>query len=212
MATLARAERPMAVDDAGTLARGGAKLESGWSRDDAARGLDGALGYAPIENLELELSLGRSRDRGASPHDTIKAVGGALKWVPLQSEAGLSAGLKYEYENARAKWGDDVQVHALKALLTWRFAAGPSVHANLGQEWARVQGGKDSADRVWGLGLDLPLVERLHLTLETFGSESTRPDRQVGLRYEIVENVKLSGAIGYGNDRPIANLGLAWEF
>ena len=36
------AERSMAVDDAGTLERGGAKLEFGWSRDDAVRGYEGA--------------------------------------------------------------------------------------------------------------------------------------------------------------------------
>ncbi|MBL8446552.1 MAG: hypothetical protein JNJ44_03965, partial [Zoogloeaceae bacterium] len=38
------AERPMAVDDAGTLPLGGSKIEFGWARDDEARGLEGALG------------------------------------------------------------------------------------------------------------------------------------------------------------------------
>ena len=51
------AERPMAVDDAGTLERGGAKLEFGWSRDDAVRGYEGAAGFGPIDNVEVELTL-----------------------------------------------------------------------------------------------------------------------------------------------------------
>lgn len=42
------AERPMTVDDAGTLERGGAKLEFGWSRDDAVRGYD--LSLTPPSN------------------------------------------------------------------------------------------------------------------------------------------------------------------
>ena len=46
-ASPALAERPMAVDDAGTLERGGAKLEFGWSKDDSVRGLEGAAGFGP---------------------------------------------------------------------------------------------------------------------------------------------------------------------
>lgn len=53
----AHAERPMNVDDASTLAKGGAKLEFGWSKDDSVRGFDAAAGYAPIDNLELEIGL-----------------------------------------------------------------------------------------------------------------------------------------------------------
>ena len=53
------AERPMAVDDAGTLERGGAKLEFGWSKDDSVRGLEGAAGFGPIDNVEVELCSGQ---------------------------------------------------------------------------------------------------------------------------------------------------------
>jgi hypothetical protein len=32
------------------------------------------------------------------------------------------------------------------------------------------------------------------------------------LRYELAEGLKVSGAIGRGNRRNIANIGVAWEF
>ena len=65
------AERPMAVDDAGTLERGGAKLEFGWSRDDAVRGYEGAAGFGPIDNVEVEVGFGRAKDRDADPDAKI---------------------------------------------------------------------------------------------------------------------------------------------
>jgi hypothetical protein len=207
-ATRAFAERPMAVDDAGTLERGGAKLEFGWSRDDAVRGYEGAAGFGPIDKVEVELGFGRAKDRDADPDAKIHAVGAAVKWVPLQSELGLSAGLKYEYGRERASGVDASRADSLAALATWAFEQGPRVHLNLGREWVR----NDADVNFWGVGLDVPLNERLDFVIETFGTEHAGPDRQVGLRYAIAEGVKISGAVGRGNDRNIGNVGVAWEF
>lgn len=199
------AERPMAVDDAGTLERGGAKLEYGWSRDDAVRGYEGAAGFGPIDNVEVEVGFGRAKDRDADPDAKVRAVGAAVKWVPLQSETGLSAGLKYEYGRERVSGEDSTRVDALAGLATWAFEQGPRVHANLGREWAR----DDEDVNFWGVGLDVPLTAQLDFVIETFGEEHSGPDRQVGLRYTIAEGVKISGAAGRGNDRNIANVGVA---
>ena len=202
------AERPMAVDDAGTLERGGAKVEFGWSRDDSLKGFEGAVGYGPIDNVEVELSFGRAKDRDESPDVTVRGVGAAVKWVPLQQEAGLSAGLKYEYGRERVTGEGTARANALAGLATWAFEAGPRVHLNLGREWVRGDGHTD----FWGIGADFPLTGQLQFTIETFGQEHAGPDRQVGLRYEIFEGFKVSGAVGRGNDRNIANVGVAWEF
>ena len=179
------AERPMAVDDAGTLERGGAKLEYGWSRDDAVRGYEGAAGFGPIDNVEVEVGFGRAKDRDADPDAKVRAVGAAVKWVPLQSETGLSAGLKYEYGRERVSGEDSTRVDALAGLATWAFEQGPRVHANLGREWAR----DDEDVNFWGVGLDVPLTAQLDFVIETFGEEHSGPDRQVGLRYTIAEGV-----------------------
>ncbi|NMG73859.1 hypothetical protein GPA25_03710 [Aromatoleum diolicum] len=211
----AQAERPMVVDDAGTLDKGGAKLEFGWSRDDETRGFDAAVGYGPIENLEVELALAQARDHEPDPSVRLRAVGAALKWVPLQVESGLSAGLKLEYARERADLRDapdeTARASAVTGLATWNFASGQRVHLNLGREWVRVDGDTDDAN-TWGVGFEHPLTGTFTVAAEVFGVEDTAPDRQIGVRYEVVEGVKLSGAVGRGNDRSFANVGVAWEF
>ncbi len=209
-AGLAHAERPLNVDDAGTLEKGGAKLEAGWSKDDKARGFEAAAGFAPIDKLELEVGLARTRDRAASPADTINGHGLTIKWVPLQVETGLSAGLKYEFGRDRLD-GVSTRVHALNGLLSWRFEDGPAVHLNLGREITRERGEREGVN-TWGVALDLPLTEQLDFVVETFGAEHSGPDRALGLRYEIADGLKLSGALGRGNGRNFANAGIAWEF
>ena len=55
-------------------------------------------------------------------------------------------------------------------------------------------------------------MENLKLTTEVFGEEHSRPDKAIGLRYEIVAGLKLYGSVGRGNDRSFGNIGVAWEF
>lgn len=215
MAAAAHAERPMVVDDAGTLDKGGAKLEFGWSRDDHTRGLDAAGGYGPIENLEVELALAQARDREPDPSVRLHGVGVAMKWAPLQAETGLSAGVKLEHGRERAHIrnapDETARANAVTGLATWSFAGGQAAHLNLGREWVRADGDTDAAN-TWGVGFEHPLTEAFTIAAEVFGVEETRPDRQIGVRYEILEGLKVSGAVGRGNDRSFANVGVAWEF
>ncbi len=202
------AERPMAVDDAGTLDRGGAKLEFGWSRDDRMRGFDAAAGFGPIDDVEVEIGFERAKDRDPDPDAKVRALGAALKWVPLQAETGLSAGMKYEYARERVSGEGKSHAHSLAGLATWAFEQGPRVHVNLGRSWV-----KDDEDlNFWGVGLEVPLSEQVDFVVETFGEEHSGPDRQVGLRYTIADGLKISAAVGRGNGRTIANAGIAWEF
>ena len=43
-------------------------------------------------------------------------------------------------------------------------------------------------------------------------TRTARPDKAIGLRYEVFDGFKLSAAVGRGNDRSFGNLGVAWEF
>lgn len=214
-ATPVLAERPMNVDDAGTLDKGGAKLEFGWSRDAGARGWEGAAGFGPIENLELEVNFERLRDHDPAPTQTVRGTGFALKWVPLQEDHGLSAGLKLELGRSRISDRlnptETEQARSLTGLITWGFESGQRMHANLGREWMRLSGPNPSAN-TWGLGFEQPLTENVQLGIETYGADRTRPDRQVGLRWEVVEGLKFSVAAGRGNGRSFGNAGVAWEF
>lgn len=63
-----------------------------------------------------------------------------------------------------------------------------------------------------GLGFEQPLAETLQVTLAIFGTEYSRPDRQVGLRWELVDELRLSIAARSGNGRNIANSGVTGKF
>lgn len=211
----ALAERPMSVDDAATGEKGSAELEFGWVRDHKERGGEASFAYIPLENLKVELGYSRVRDHDPDPSLWAHGLGVALKWVPLQAETGLSAGLRYDYERARVDLRgepDEVaRANAVTALLSWGFASGQHVHLNIGREWVLISGTNEVAN-TWGVGFEQPLGERFTLGAEVFGAEDGRPDRQIGLRYEVVDGFTVSGAVGRGSDRTIANVGCAWEF
>lgn len=212
------AERPMMVDDAGTLDKGGRKVEFGWSEDGRTSGVDGVFGFAPVDDLELEVGLDSLRDR-TDPATKVKLAGTgfALKWVPLKAETGLSAGLKLEFGRVRSSDGINPTTtdreRSLNGLFTWGFATGQLVHFNVGRAWTKPAGATDATGvNTWGLGFDQPVGEKLSLLLETYGEQHSNPDRQVGLRWKVAEGLKLSIAGGRSNGRGYGNTGLAWEF
>lgn len=208
----ARAEGPMATDDAGTLDQGGMKIEGVWSKDDQTRGGELLFGFSPIGNLELELAVARAKD------DEFKAnaVGFGAKWVPYQNDTGWSLGARFDVGRARvteratsAKFTE--REYALTGLASYRLESGQVLHLNLGAERAKAQGDSNTVG-TWGIGYEFPLVENLQLTVETYGAEQSRPDKAIGLRYEVVEGFKISGAVGRGNDRSFGQVGFSWEF
>lgn len=216
LTSLARAEAPMNVDDAGTLDKGGMKVEGVWSKDDRTRGGELLFGYSPVENLELEIGAGRARDGSADPATRLHELGFGAKWVPYQNDRGWSLGVRVDFGRTRVKDRETPtrfteRTYAASALATYRLDDDQVLHLNLGTERVRAQGASDTA-ATWGIGYEFPLAEVLQLTVETFGSEDARPDKAVGLRYEILPGLKLSGAVGRGNDRSFGQAGFAWEF
>lgn len=216
IATPALAEPPMNVDDAGTLGKGGMKVEGALSRDDRARGGELVFGFAPIDNLEIGLAVNRATDRADDPSTQRRGAGIGIKWVPIQNETGWSLGMSLGYAPTRV---DDratpdrftEKEYSLAGLASYRFASAQVIHLNLGTTRVKAQG---ESERVgtWGVGYEHPLAEKLKLTAEIFGEEHARPDKAIGLRYEIFEGFKISGAIGRGNDRGFGQVGFAWEF
>lgn len=214
--TLAHAEGPMNVDDAGTLDKGGMKIESVLSKDDRTRGAELLFGFSLIENLELEIGLARASDRTTDPSSIANGTAFGAKWVPYQNETGWSLGARFDYGRTRI---NDRQTpekftersYSASALASYRLENGQVLHINFGAARTRAQGNSETVG-TWGIGYELPLLEGLQLTVETFGEEHRRPDKAIGLRYEILEGVKVSGSLGHGNDRSFGQIGLAWEF
>lgn len=210
------AEGPMATDDAGTLDRGGMKIEAVLSRDAKERGSELVFGFGPIENVEVGLAFARATDRDPDPSTKLRGSGIGIKWVPIQNDTGWSLGMSFGYGRTRV---DDratpesfsEREYAFAGLATYRHENGQVLHMNLGSARVKAQGVSDSVG-TWGVGYEFPLKENLQLTLEAFGEERAGPDKAVGLRYEIAEGLKLYAAIGRGNDRSFGNIGVAWEF
>ncbi|MCO4093404.1 MAG: hypothetical protein HEQ37_02550 [Acidovorax sp.] len=100
----AHAEAPMHTDDAGTLGQGSMKIEGVISRDDKTRGAELIFGAGVAPHLEAEVALAHGRDRSMSPSSRLNAVGWGLKWVPLQNDAGWSAGARLDVgQHARTR-------------------------------------------------------------------------------------------------------------
>lgn len=213
---LALAEAPMTTDDAGTLPLGGKKLEATWAKDAKLQELSAAFAFSPIENLEIEGAAIGGRDRAESP--ATRNSGGALgvKWVPLQPEFGWALGMRADFGRTRVDLRSMNEKHSLEeasatGLATYRFEGGHAAHFNLG--YARVrEAGVSGNDRFWGAGFDYALRQDLHLTAEGFGVRGERPDHAAGIRWEVIEGVKLSGAIGRGSDRTFGQTTITWEF
>lgn len=212
MPGLAVAEPPMATDDAGTLGRAGSKLELAWAKDGSARGWRLAGGFAPIERLELELSLGRASDTSTSPSIALRTTGFAAKWVPLEMGA-TTAGLKLEFERERADGGGRTRGTRWLGLLSHRIEPGHALHANLGRSWSRDIAGLRENLTVWSLGGEFGLSDRVSLTGDVFGaSGGAGTGRQLGLRVKVVEGFKLSVAAGRQSGESSGRLVAAWEF
>jgi hypothetical protein len=212
-ASAVHAESPMFTDDAGTLAPGQQKLEFVWQKDAHTHQPVLAWGISPLEHLELGLSTSRGSD--STTADTARAHTVSVKWVPLQTEQAWSAGLRWDWshETTQSPGQPDALAHgyALTALASYRQSEGGTWHLNWGKNYRTLGAGTQNAS-IWALGYDHPLGEKLTVTAEIHGQTAQGPDKALGLRYEIREGLKLSGALGRGNERQFGQLGLAWEY
>ncbi len=216
VATSALAEGPMATDDAGTLDQGGMKVEAVLSRDDKARGSELVFGFGPIETVEVGLAFARATDRADDPSTKLRGTGIGIKWVPIQNDTGWSLGASFGYGSTRVNERSTPdkfteKEYSLTGLASYRLENGQVLHLNLGVVRVKAQGESETVG-TWGVGYEFPLVEKLQLTVEAYGEEHARPDKAIGLRYEVFDGFKISGAVGRGNDRSFGQVGLAWEF
>lgn len=209
-ASLAYAESPMNVDDAGTLDKGGMKIEGVWQKDDQHLSGTLLLGFSPIDQLEVELGVMRDNDMSANPAIKSHGYGIGLKWVPYQNELGWSLGARFDYGQNLAEI-ETGHVYEVAGLASFRFENGHVLHINAGRSHLETPD-EHMTVWTWGVGYELSLAQGLQVTAEIFGEGGSGPDKAVGLRYEIFDGFKVSAAIGHGNDREFGQVGFAWEF
>jgi hypothetical protein len=203
--TLAFAEAPMVTDDAGTLDKGGKKIEGGFSKSGSARtyGLSG--GFSPVENVELGLSLQNVRD--SSIPSSGNATGLSAKWIPVKSGI-FSAGVKLDYVRATSG-GSSENVTTITGLGSARFESGYVLHANIGR--ANTSGGGGHTNN-WAIGGEAPVADKVQLTLDIYSSTGSDTGKQIGARWELQKGLKLSAAFGRYNSENTAFAGFSWEF
>lgn len=203
--TLAFAEAPMITDDAGTLDKGGKKIEGGFVKSGSERAYGLSGGFSPIDNVELSLSLQHARD--SSIPASGNATGLSAKWIPLKSGI-FSAGVKLDHVRAKSG-GALANETTLTALGTARFESGYVLHANIGRTNASGGGGHTNS---WALGAEAPVADKVQLTLDVYSSTGSNTGKQIGARWEVQKGLKLSAALGRYNSANTAFAGFSWEF
>lgn len=206
----ARAERPMVVDDASTLAADAAKVEFGWARWGTARQWESSIGAALTETLEIAFGAVRSQERADPMLAPWFASGVGLKWVPWRLGA-LALGGRLDAARDHGPGPLRARTISGQVLLSWWDEAGWAAHANVGRERVRSDAVSQWAS-TWAVGGDVAVGPGWAVTLERFGASRARPGLQGGLRYEIKPGLKVSAAWGWQASSPIGNAGIAWEF
>ncbi len=202
--TVVYAEAPMITDDAGTLEKGGKKIEGSFMRSGSERAYLLSGGFAPVDNVELGLSLQHARD-GSNPASG-NAIGLSAKWIPLKIGI-VSAGVKLDYIHAKSG-GASSNEATLTALGSARFESGYVLHANLGRN--NISGGGHANN--WALGAEAPVADKVQLTLDVYSSTGSDTGKQIGARWEVQKGLKLSAALGRYNTQNTAYAGFSWEF
>jgi hypothetical protein len=200
----AHAENPMVTDDAGTLDRGGKKIEGVFTKVSTERGGGLGFGFAPIDDVELGLTYQRLRD--SSIPATANIVGVSAKWIPFKSGI-MAAGFKLEHARARVSGGGEADATTAWGLATWRFEGGYVAHANIGRTFSS---GADS--NKFAVGAEFPLAEGLQLTGDVYKSTGSDTGLQLGIRWEVQKGLKLSAAAGRIDKENTLFAGFSWEF
>lgn len=205
----------MVSDDASTLPLGSSKIELAWTAEDRLRGLGAVVGHALRSDLEAEITLDRTRDGSHTPAGSWYAAGLGLKWATPVSDDGHSAvGLKLDAGREHPT-GQAVQRTAqLLLLFTQQLGSHSKLHLNLGRSWTHTDADAEpQAVTLGALGLDVALAEPLALVVDAYREAHGPWGRQLGLRWQVAEGIKLNAATGRLAGGPSQwRLGVAWEF
>jgi hypothetical protein len=199
------AEAPMITDDAGTLDKGGKKIEGGFAKSGSTRAYGLSGGFSPIDNVELGLGLQHFRDSSVPASGNITAL--SAKWIPFKSGI-YSAGLKLDYAHSRSG-GASGNATTVTALGSARFESGYVLHANIGRTNNSGGGGHSNN---WAIGGEAPVADKVQLTLDIYSSTGSDTGKQIGARWEVQKGLKLSAGFGRYNSENTFTAGFSWEF
>ena len=199
--TTALAGRPLAVDDAGTNAKDEGHVEVWAARAGGATTLNVSPAYAFADGLELSALLARDQGNGV----TGSAL--QLKWLLTPSQ-DKGCNLGASFGAARASGGGaSANAGFITGLLSCNATALGNLHLNLGS----LKTSGQSAVGTWGVAIEREFGA-VTPHIEWFGSEGSKPTRQIGVRGDIVKDIQLDGTVGRSDGATLYSLGLKFKF
>ncbi|MGH8703815.1 MAG: hypothetical protein ACREUO_00190 [Burkholderiales bacterium] len=211
----ARAEPPLATDDARLVDKGKCQIEGLGRRQSGGGESDLALEFACNLTGNLELALGRGVLKSAADGETrITLLQGKTLFKSLEPD-GVGYGLAFGVSRARPHDGQRFSepfINLIGSLSVLDDRA--TLHANLGA----VRDRREHLTRgTWGVAAEYSLGELLQLVAETTGQRGEKPTLQAGLRVHLVpDQLQVSVALGKqrspASGRRFAALGFHFEF
>jgi len=188
------ASGPYVVDDSEINEPGECKVDTWLARADTGDHLgvvSPACTFAALPIVELGFTVARGRAGGA--YETVIGPKLKLELVPIE-RFGVGVGFMAATAHGTAPDGNDAVVAIVP--LTVVPIEPMRVSLNLGWSWDRATHRHRSFT---GLGGEWQLHPRLAVIAETYGADSGRWGKQIGLRPTLIENL-LDLDVVYGRD------------
>jgi len=227
------AGRPLAVDDASTVANGDVQIEAGvgFVRDGATHHFDFpfSVSYGVVPTLQVGAGFGGQLEERLDDNGNRCTESGlgdlvlATKWNPLSAERfwadhSMALAVKFPTADCDKGLGSGETDVDLTYIATKSLGQKLNADLNLGYTWV----GGDADVLHYGLALRWQAKERLELVGEIFADtplgdgNTTAVTFNGGLRWQIVDGLVLDAAAGAGlrGDAPdwTATVGLTWTF
>lgn len=236
-ASIARAGRPLIVDDAGTVEQYRFELEAGvsYSDDSATDHFDFpiALTYGLLSTLEIGIGLGgqlEEREEQLEPGEIVSGFGDlnlGAKWNPVGQESfvvaqALAFTVKFPTASSHNGLGSGHTDYDVTWIATRQINDQWSADLNVGYTWIGEAAGEDLSDVLhYGVSVQWQVSEKwqpvIELDFETpVSGGKTAVGLNGGVRYTLIEPLVLDAAIGTGlaGEWPTftATVGLTWTF
>jgi len=236
---VAWAARPLAVDDADTLARGQCELEIGASFEQTETcdhwEFPFGISCGVIERLQVGIGFGGQFEErtellencGSEKKDKVSGIGDlnfGAKWqviqsCPLGARHAVAPSVKFPAADEDEGLGSGHTDYDVTWIASRNFGKRVGVHFNCGYAWI---GGPDKDILHCGGGFEFQISEALQWVGELFGEKELRDESEsalqynTGFRWSPSENltVDVAGGSRLTGDTPdfTATAGLTWNF
>jgi len=231
----AQAGRPLATDDAGTVAPGTYEWDAGvkWHRDGGADGWEFPFGLTTGLTSDLELGVGfgsriqeREEAAGTSSISGVGDLAMGVKWNPLTeadsfASHALAAAVKFPTASQNKGLGTGETDWDLTYIASRSLTEQWSAHLNVGYTWTGNPPDAREDDLAhasialgWQVSLPVELLVEVVGVLPESGHEEASAECIIGARWHVGGQLTLDAAVGttgLGDAADLtATLGITW--